>query len=413
MTSKIALEVADHYKQLDLPVGVLVIDYKNQVHDGDFLPDPTCFPDINALQEGVRSAINATTVFSFWPEVLRNADEFPVLQKEGCLINPDLGGLAIDPTTSKCRDYIWTNFLKPRYFDKGITAYCLDETDGEGTAGGDGVHGYDTTYGPAAAASNLWVNDWLRLFTEPLLTAAPGLPPMVLTRGVWAGGQRHGVVLWSSDIESTFEELTSQVPQGVHASLSGIPWWTTDVGGYGCGFSAPQNSSYMRELIVRWYQFGCFSPVFRTHGCRYGHDGGGLEPSDPCVHSTYSCGANEVWSYGNDTQAILEKYIRLRAAMKPYIAELAVNVTKRGVPTMRPLWYDFPEDNASYGINDQYLLGPRYLVAPVTVQNARSRNVYFPKGAKWTHIFTKEVVDGGKSMTVDAPLDTFPVYERT
>ena len=85
------------------------------MHDGDFLPDPTCFPDIKALSDNIRTAINATTVFSFWPEVLKNSNEFGVLQKEGCLINSDLGGLAIDPTTDKCRDYIWTNFLKPRY----------------------------------------------------------------------------------------------------------------------------------------------------------------------------------------------------------------------------------------------------------------------------------------------------------
>jgi alpha-D-xyloside xylohydrolase len=143
----------------------------------------------------------------------------------------------------------------------------LDETDGEGTYVADGWHGYDTSYGPAAAASNLWVNDWLALFTEPV-RAVGKEEPMVLTRAVWAGGQRHGAILWSSDIESTFEELTVQVPQGVHTSLSGIPWWTTDVGGYGCGFSAPSNSTYMQELIVRWYQFGCFSPVFRTHGAR-------------------------------------------------------------------------------------------------------------------------------------------------
>jgi len=146
MTSKIALEVATNYSKLDLPVGVLVIDYKNQVNDGDFLPDPDCYPDIQALSDQIRQKINATTVFSFWPEVKREALEYDTLKGLGCLINPDLGGLAIDPTTSKCRDFIWENLIKPRYFDKGITAYWLDETDGEGTAGGDGTHGYDTTW---------------------------------------------------------------------------------------------------------------------------------------------------------------------------------------------------------------------------------------------------------------------------
>ena len=115
------------------------------------------------------------------------------------------------------------------------------------------------------------------MFAEPV--AAQGEPPLLLTRGVWAGGQRHGVVLWSSDIWSSFEELAAQVPQGVHASLSGIPWWSTDVGGYGYGFAKPNDDPYMQELIVRWYQFGLFSPIFRTHGCRNG-------PSEPLTPAT-------------------------------------------------------------------------------------------------------------------------------
>ena len=113
-------------------------------------------------------------------------------------------------------------------YDQGVTAYWLDETDGEGTAGGDGDHGYDVSWGPAVAYSNLWVNDWLSIFSEPVAKLGDHAP-LVLTRGVWAGGQKHGVVLWSSDIWSTFEELAAMVPQGVHTSLSGIPWWTTDV----------------------------------------------------------------------------------------------------------------------------------------------------------------------------------------
>ena len=152
--------------------------------------------------------------FSFWPEAKPLSAEYALLKKSGCLINSDLGGNAIDPTTKACRDLVWTEFLKPRYYDQGVRTYWLDETDGEGTAGGDGQHGYDTSYGPAAAYSNLWVNDWLKTFTDPVKAlAVPGEPPMALTRGVWAGGQKHGVVLWSSDIESTFEELRSQVGQ--------------------------------------------------------------------------------------------------------------------------------------------------------------------------------------------------------
>ena len=123
-----------------------------------------------------------------------------------------------------------------------------------------------------------------RLATFSEQVAKLGELPLVLTRGVWTGGQRHGVVLWSSDIWSSFEELAAQVPQGVHSSLFGIPWWTTDVGGYGCGGpSNPNHSPYMKELVDQWYQFGCFSPVFRTHGCR-SETGAEQEPDvAPCV----------------------------------------------------------------------------------------------------------------------------------
>lgn len=407
-SSAIAMSVAERYASLGLPVGMVVVDYKNQVNDGDFAPNPNCYPSVSALSSGVRKVLNATTSFSFWPEALAASAEYETLNASGCLINSDLGGRAIDTTPKRCRDLIWDKFLKPRYYDQGVSAYWLDETDGEGTGGGDGAYGYDTSYGPAVAYSNLWVNSWLQTFTEPV--AKQGDLPLVLTRGVWAGGQRNGVVLWSSDIESTFLELTVQLNLGVHASLSGIPWWTSDVGGYGCGRQSDNDSPTMKELIVRWYQFGCFSPVFRTHGCRNGPS----EPDvDPCVNVHRSCGYNEVWSYGSDTQVVLEKYIRVRASLKPYIAELDRNVTKRGVPTVRPLWWEFPDDGKTVGIDDQYLLGPSLLVAPVTRQGQTSRSVYFPEGADWKSFWDESVVvKGGTNQTVQAPLDTIPVYWR-
>jgi len=414
-SSAIALDVARRYAAIEPPldVGVLVIDYKNQLRDGDFAPNPACYPDVRALSDGVREAVNATTMFSFWPEVLASSPEYAVLDAHGCLINSDLGGRAVDATVPQCRALIWSTMLKPRYYDKGVDAYWLDETDGEGTGGGgDGDYGYNTSYGPAPAYSNLWVNDWLSLFSAPVAAQpAQTEPPLVLTRGAWAGGQRHGIVLWSSDIHSSFEQLASQVPQGVHASMSGIPWWTTDVGGYGCGETHDNNGAYMRELIVRWYQFGCFSPVFRTHGCRQGPS----EPDDDtCKPAQGSCGFNEVWSYGDATQATLEKYVRLRATLKPYLRELGRNVSARGVPTMRPLAYEFPADARCAGIDDQFLLGPRILVAPVTAQNATTRAMYFPAGASWQSLLHKDQppIEGGQALTVDAPLDEIPVYTR-
>ena len=166
----------------------------------------------------------------------------------------------------------------------------------------------------------------------------------------------------------------------------------------------------MKELIVRWYQFGLWCPIFRTHGCREGAQ----EPTvAPCVNISGSCGPNEVWSYGPDTQVLLSDMITYRAeVLKPYLAELARNVSAEGVPTMRPLWYEFPNDAAAYNVDDQYMLGPLYLVAPVTVQNATSRSVVFPAGANWQNIYDNSIQVGGMSITVQAPLNIIPVYKR-
>lgn len=409
VNSTAALNVTSRYQELGLPVGVLVVDYYNQAVDGDFQPDPRCFPSLKSLSGAVREKLNASTIFSIWPEAKAESAEYPILKAAGCLINSDLDGFAMDATTEACRKLIWERFVKPRYFDQGVTGYWLDETDGEGTEGGDGNHGYDTSFGPAAVASNLWVNSWIRTFTEPV--AAAGIAPLVLTRGTWAGGQRHGIVLWSSDIESTFEELTAQINLGVHASLSGIPWWTSDVGGFGCGQKQPNDSPYMRELIVRWYQFGTFSPIMRTHGCRGGPDPEPRPKEDICYHGNTGCAGNEVWSYGPDTQVILERFIRLRATLKPYIQELAQNVSKHGVPTVRPLWWMFPDDASARDINDQYFLGADLMVAPVYKQGAVSREVYFPAGASWQSFFNaSEVITGGQTVIIPTPLDLVPVY---
>lgn len=415
-SSDIVESLATRYAGLDVRVGVVVVDFKNMNFDGDFQPGQACYPDLSALVSNVRSSINATTMFSFWPEVLPQSAEYQTLAERGCLINIDLQGLAFDATQTACRDYAWNKLIKPRYFDHGVNSFWLDETDGEGTGtpqpngkDGNGQHGYDTSYGPAAFASNYWVNDWISMFSSTVQDQ--GMLPLVLTRGVWAGGQRLGAILWSADIESTFEELTAQVNLGVHSGLAGIPWWTSDVGGYGCGDNSKGKSlEYVQELMIRWYQFGCFSPIFRTHGCRPTAD---PDPdTDTCSPPQPSCGANEIWTWGDETQAVLSKYVVLREKLKPYIAEINTHVQAKGSPVVRALWWEFPTDAACLDVDDQFMLGSALLVAPVTRQGVTSRSVYFPKGANWVNIFDGTVVAGGSTKTVDAPLEIIPVYKR-
>ena len=142
--------------------------------------------------------------------------------------------------------------------------------------------------------------------------------------------------------------------------------WTSDVGGYGCGHNPPlccahnppNHSPYMQELITRWYQFGTFCPIMRTHGCRWCDEPSCQEEPDvpPCVGVPSSCAANEVWSYGSQVQQRLERLIRHRASMQPYLSALARNVSAAGVPTMRPLAYEFPDDRQAQAVNDQYMV---------------------------------------------------------
>ena len=135
---------------------------------------------------------NATTVFSFWPEVKNASSQHAAFSAAGCLSNSDLGGSVLDTTITSCRDLIWSTLLKPNYYSAGVSAYWLDETDGEGTGGGDGTHGYDTSFGPAAAFSQLWVNTWLSTFSRPVALLGE-VPPRVLARGLWAVQQPRPV----------------------------------------------------------------------------------------------------------------------------------------------------------------------------------------------------------------------------
>ena len=269
---------------------------------------------MKALADGVRAKLNATTVFSFWPEVLKEAGEYGALDAAGCLINDDLSGRAVDPTPAHCRQMIWEKYLKPRYFDEGVSAYWLDETDGEGTGIGDGDHGYDTSFGPAAFASNLWVGDWLRTFSGRWRRRARRRS----SRAAWAGGQPRRCALVVRHLAS-FEQL-ALVPQGVHAlsraSLGGRPTLagTAAAGLEAGGHPHPNDSPYMRELIVRWYR-RLFCPVFRTRLPRR------PGPDADTQAGAGSCGYNEVWSYGDEAQARLSRLVKARERLRPYMTE--------------------------------------------------------------------------------------------
>jgi alpha-glucosidase/alpha-D-xyloside xylohydrolase len=233
---------------------------------------------------------------------------------------------------------------------------------------------------------------------------------MILARAAYLGAQRNGTVFWSSDITSTWDMLKRSIPAGLDFTATGMPYWDTDIAGF---FSPALPASYRPEhtplidpsdaranignyldypeLFVRWFEWGAFQPVMRAHGER--------------EH-------NEVWAYGKEAEPILAKYLRLRYQLLPYTYSLAYETYKTGAPYMRALFMDFPNDPNVADIPDEYMFGPAFLVAPVTEQGATTRKVYLPAGCDWYNYWTNERIKGGQTITVNAPIDTLPLFVR-
>src|SRR5699024_993439 len=227
-----------------------------------------------------------------------------------------------------------------------------------------------------------------------------------LVRCAWAGSQRFGALAWSGDISSTFEDLASQITAGIHMGVAGIPWFTTDIGGFHHGDGSDPG---FRELLLRWFQLGTFSPVMRMHGDRLPYEQVSAADGTPRLRSG---GPNEVWSFGEEVYTILARYLHLREALRPYLRDVMRVAHTDGQPVMRGLFHEFPDDPAVWQIGDEYLLGPDILVAPVVEAGARERDVYLPQGARWTDAATGVIHDGGVTIRADAPLEVVPVFLR-
>jgi alpha-D-xyloside xylohydrolase len=214
------------------------------------------------------------------------------------------------------------------------------------------------------------------------------------------GRQKYGVAVWSGDIPATWDSLARQIRAGLSIGVSGIPWWTTDIGGFHGG--DPSDPAY-QELMIRWFQSGAFCPLFRLHGDR--------EPRTP-TGIAQSGGPNEVWSYGDRAYRIITGLLRLRERLRPYLHDQMRLAARTGLPLMRPLFVDYPGDPACWDVDDQLLLRPDILAAPVCAPGQTEREAYLPAGRNWTDAATGQTHPGGTAITVDAPIDRMPVFVR-
>ena len=308
----------------------------------------------------------------------------------------------VDTTNPEARAYFWDKVLQ-NYYRYGIKTFWLDEAEPEYA-----VYDFDNYRyhaGPVAEVGNIYPREYARLFYEG--QQENGQKDIVnLIRCAWVGSQRYGALVWSGDIMSTYEDFRKQICAGIHMGICGIPWWTTDIGGFHGGVTEDPD---FRELLVRWFQFGTFCPVMRLHCCRVpakapmGDVGGGR-----CA----SGAENEIWSYGEANYEIMKHYIELRERMRPYTRKVMDKASAEGTPVIRPLFYNFPGDAACWDIKDQFMYGDDILVAPVTEYGQRSKRVYLPEGCDWTDASCGETVKGGQWIETDAPIEKIPVYVR-
>lgn len=404
-----ALEVAREFQRRGLPLSVLVIDYFHWTMMGTWDFDPACFPDPDAMVDELRE-MGVETAVSIWPTVNPDSPNWQEMYERGLLTRTERGEIVqkritdtyvdgeasvqyYDPTHPEARDFIWDN-ARQNYYRRGIRTFWLDSNEPEWFPHFDHDH-MRYHEGNGAEVGNLYPLRHEQAFHDGL--RAEGHDEIVtLCRGAWAGSQRYGASVWSGDIPSTFDSMRIQLAAGLNMAMSGIVWWNSDIGGFhGGNIEDPE----FRELIVRWFQFGCFCPIMRLHGNR-----------GPKAPGEKGGAANEPWSFGDEAYDILRDYLFMRERLRPYILEQMRIAHETGLPPMRPLFVDFPDDAGAWDIADAYLFGPDLLVAPVCEMNARRRTVYLPGGARWTNAWTGETHDGGQTLEVAAPLHQIPLF---
>lgn len=406
------LEAASKYKEKGYPCDIFVVDWFHWKVLGDLSLDTKFWPDSAQMNRDLEE-MGYETMISCWPRFMKESDNYEFLEKNGWFMKDARGntvygtpedqrGALIDTTNPECGKWYFDT-IKKNYGDLGYKYYWTDEDEPDISPHESFLHA-----GTGARFHNIYPLTHTKYIYEGH-RAAFSHRCLTLSRAAYLGAQKYGTTFWSSDIFPEWDVLKRQIPTALNFCASGMPYWSSDIGGWqalpdedteedysrlliqttGSGKGEVTKKNYT-ELYIRWFQFGVFCPTFRTHGTRKN---------------------NEVWSYGEEAEKILVEYLRLRYRLMPYIYSLAFWTEQTGAPFMRALWMDF-SDRKCARIEDEFMFGPAILVAPVTEQGAVSREVYLPEGAKWYDFWTDKKWDGGQMITVDAPIDKIPLFVK-
>lgn len=400
------LSVARRYKELGIPLDVIVIDYFHWTEQGDYRFDPKYWPDPKAMTEELHK-MGIKLMVSMWPTINEHSENYRHMLDNNMLIRTVSGSnrvfefygpqAEIDATNPETRAYVWQR-LKENYIDNGVDLLWFDEAEPE-------IHPehFDNlilSVGNGSETALLFPYYYAQLVYDGMKESGRE-DILTLSRCSYLGAQKFANLIWSGDIPSTFESLRMQIKSGLNMAMCGMPWWTTDIGGF---YGGDIESDYFRELIVRWFQYGLFCPVMRLHGSRNGHDRTRdiLEPTG---------GDNEIWSFGDRDFEILRDLIFLRERLRPYLRRHMDIASETGVPVMRPMFFDYPDDPACYTLGEQYLFGDDILFAPIVRQGQTSHRVYLPQG-EWVFARDGKEYKGGAWYEIPAALHEFIAFVK-
>ena len=381
------LGIAHRYRQEHIPLDAIVQDWFWWKAEGDpFFTDK--FPDVPAELNQLHDE-NVHAMLSVWGMFDHKSDNFKVMTQN----HWDVPNAHVyDATNPKAREFYWNN-LAGKLFAQGWDAFWLDSAEPEEfwPHMGDAIlQNKQIAIGNGAEYTNVFPLVHTLGIQEHWKATTDRKRVFLLTRSAFLGQQRVGATVWSGDVYGSYWGLRHQVAAGLNFALSGYPYWTTDIGGYWPPHDNPLADASFQELYARWFEYGVFCPIFRTHGHRP---------------------ANEIWAF-DKVEPILIEYDKLRYRLMPYIYSLAWRVTSDDYTIQRPLVMDWRTDPRVRDIGDEFMFGPSILVSPVLQADASRRTVYLPESPAWYDFWTGSSQKGGVEVDASAPLDRLPLYMR-
>lgn len=378
------LDTAAEFRKRKIPVDVLVQDWQYwgkygwnaMKFDEDHYPQPKEMLD-------QLHAEDLHMMISIWSKFGEDTDVYKRMKAQSFLVPGEPWTDFFNPAAQTA---FWSE-LKNGIFADGIDAWWMDASEPEF----DALHGKQTFLGSGDSVRNAYPLYVTKAIYEGQRSTTDRKRVVILTRSAFAGQQRNAAASWSGDISSNWLTLRRQIAAGLSFSMSGIPYWTTDIG----GFFRPDDqytSDKYHELLIRWFEYGTFSPIFRVHG--------------------YKSNA-ELWNYGPEVEKILTQYDEFRYRLLPYIYSAAWGVTHKGETLMRGLPLESPFDPGARRIADQFLFGPTLLINPVITEGATQRSLYLPAGSNWFDFWTGKRLSGGQAITAEAPLDRIPILVKS